>query len=216
MALSGAPVRGNVASPAAERLGAAHAHGTPQSLGRRRERHLGSAPWPHSQSPRSTSACVTAGAALTEGPQPGAAPHAACLQKSPQPRSWPNRDGGDLGEETNGFVPQLRDGFARRLPPLVLPQPRRGSGSAGGGCGRAGRVLRRGRAHGACMRPPAPPPPAALRDVALDVGPALSGRAAAMGANAGGPALPERLRLPVCFLGVFACYFYYGILQESM
>lgn len=66
------------------------------------------------------------------------------------------------------------------------------------------------------MRPPAPPPPAALRDVALDVGPALSGRAAAMGANAGGPALPERLRLPVCFLGVFACYFYYGILQESM
>ncbi|OXB71995.1 UNVERIFIED_CONTAM: hypothetical protein H355_003259 [Colinus virginianus] len=37
-----------------------------------------------------------------------------------------------------------------------------------------------------------------------------------MGANAGGPALPERLRLPVCFLGVFACYFYYGILQESI
>ncbi|NXX28139.1 S35B1 protein, partial [Nicator chloris] len=28
--------------------------------------------------------------------------------------------------------------------------------------------------------------------------------------------LPERLRLPVCFLGVFACYFYYGILQESI
>ncbi|NWH68568.1 S35B1 protein, partial [Geococcyx californianus] len=30
------------------------------------------------------------------------------------------------------------------------------------------------------------------------------------------PSLPERLRLPVCFLGVFACYFYYGILQESI
>ncbi|NXC23738.1 S35B1 protein, partial [Campylorhamphus procurvoides] len=29
-------------------------------------------------------------------------------------------------------------------------------------------------------------------------------------------ALPERLRLPVCCLGVFACYFYYGILQESI
>uniref|UniRef100_A0A8V0ZRC4 Solute carrier family 35 member B1 n=1 Tax=Gallus gallus TaxID=9031 RepID=A0A8V0ZRC4_CHICK len=37
-----------------------------------------------------------------------------------------------------------------------------------------------------------------------------------MGANGGGLALPERLRLPVCFLGVFACYFYYGILQESI
>lgn len=67
------------------------------------------------------------------------------------------------------------------------------------------------------LRPPAPPPPpAALRDVALDVAPALSGRAATMGANGGGLALPERLRLPVCFLGVFACYFYYGILQESI
>ncbi|NXJ98516.1 S35B1 protein, partial [Corythaixoides concolor] len=37
-----------------------------------------------------------------------------------------------------------------------------------------------------------------------------------MGASANGAALPERLRLPVCFLGVFACYFYYGILQESI
>uniref|UniRef100_A0A8C2YGC3 Solute carrier family 35 member B1 n=1 Tax=Coturnix japonica TaxID=93934 RepID=A0A8C2YGC3_COTJA len=35
-----------------------------------------------------------------------------------------------------------------------------------------------------------------------------------MGAN--GTAVPDRLRLPVCFLGVFACYFYYGILQESI
>ncbi|TRZ07973.1 hypothetical protein HGM15179_019135 [Zosterops borbonicus] len=66
-------------------------------------------------------------------------------------------------------------------------------------------------------------PPGAPRDVALEVPPALSGPAAssassaasAMGASAA-PALPERLRLPVCFLGVFACYFYYGILQESI
>ncbi|XP_064329183.1 solute carrier family 35 member B1 [Phalacrocorax carbo] len=66
------------------------------------------------------------------------------------------------------------------------------------------------------MRQPVPPPPAALRDVALELGPALNGRAAAMGASGNGAALPERLRLPVCFLGVFACYFYYGILQESI
>lgn len=26
----------------------------------------------------------------------------------------------------------------------------------------------------------------------------------------------ERVRLAVCFLGVFVCYFYYGILQETM
>ncbi|NXD70391.1 S35B1 protein, partial [Eolophus roseicapillus] len=37
-----------------------------------------------------------------------------------------------------------------------------------------------------------------------------------MGTGAGGVALPERLRLPVCCVGVFACYFYYGILQESI
>ncbi|NWH72706.1 S35B1 protein, partial [Piaya cayana] len=37
-----------------------------------------------------------------------------------------------------------------------------------------------------------------------------------MGGSGASPALPERLRLPVCFLGVFACYFYYGILQESI
>lgn len=62
------------------------------------------------------------------------------------------------------------------------------------------------------MRPPAP-----LRDVRLDVPPAASAAAAAaMGASAAGALTPERLRLPICFLGVFACYFYYGILQESM
>lgn len=58
-------------------------------------------------------------------------------------------------------------------------------------------------------------PPGAPRDVALELPPALSGPAATMGASAAA-GLPERLRLPVCFLGVFACYFYYGILQESM
>lgn len=26
----------------------------------------------------------------------------------------------------------------------------------------------------------------------------------------------ERVRFIVCFLGVFVCYFYYGILQETM
>ncbi|KAG6938326.1 solute carrier family 35 member B1 [Chelydra serpentina] len=68
------------------------------------------------------------------------------------------------------------------------------------------------------MRPPAPQLlPAPLRDVRLEVPPSLSGSgAAAMGASGGGPLLPERLRLPVCFLGVFVCYFYYGILQESI
>lgn len=55
---------------------------------------------------------------------------------------------------------------------------------------------------------------APVRD--LDLAPALSGRTAAMGTAAGRTLLPERLRLPVCFLGVFACYFYYGILQETM
>uniref|UniRef100_F7HPX9 Solute carrier family 35 member B1 n=2 Tax=Macaca TaxID=9539 RepID=F7HPX9_MACMU len=28
--------------------------------------------------------------------------------------------------------------------------------------------------------------------------------------------VPDRLRLPLCFLGVFVCYFYYGILQEKI
>lgn len=208
---------GPTRTAAAEGLRAAHAHSPPESLRRRRERHPGPALRPRSQSPRSTSACITAGAALGGGPQPGAAPRTACPQKCPRPRSWPNRGGSGLGEDGRGFVPRLRDGFARRLAPLALPRPRRGSGSAEGGRGRTGRVLRGGRAQGGRMRPPAPPPPpAALRDVALDVAPALSGRAATMGANGGGLALPERLRLPVCFLGVFACYFYYGILQESM
>ncbi|XP_006889939.1 PREDICTED: solute carrier family 35 member B1-like [Elephantulus edwardii] len=28
--------------------------------------------------------------------------------------------------------------------------------------------------------------------------------------------VPDRLRLPLCFLGIFVCYFYYGILQEKI
>ncbi|XP_069490479.1 solute carrier family 35 member B1 [Ambystoma mexicanum] len=40
----------------------------------------------------------------------------------------------------------------------------------------------------------------------------LEPEAGSMEAAAGG----SRLRLIVCFLGVFACYFYYGILQESI
>ncbi|XP_037005864.1 solute carrier family 35 member B1 isoform X2 [Artibeus jamaicensis] len=28
--------------------------------------------------------------------------------------------------------------------------------------------------------------------------------------------VPDRLRLPLCFFGVFVCYFYYGILQEKI
>uniref|UniRef100_A0A6I8NMP6 Solute carrier family 35 member B1 n=1 Tax=Ornithorhynchus anatinus TaxID=9258 RepID=A0A6I8NMP6_ORNAN len=46
--------------------------------------------------------------------------------------------------------------------------------------------------------------------------------AAAAGGGGGGahpqpqPQLPARLRLPLCFLGVFVCYFYYGILQEKI
>lgn len=41
----------------------------------------------------------------------------------------------------------------------------------------------------------------------------------AAGKGAGKPASPwdsMRVRFIVCFLGVFVCYFYYGILQETM
>ncbi|XP_027761373.1 solute carrier family 35 member B1 [Empidonax traillii] len=50
-------------------------------------------------------------------------------------------------------------------------------------------------------------PPGAGRDVALEL------PEPDMGAT---PAIPERLRLPLCCLGVFACYCCYGILQESI
>lgn len=36
------------------------------------------------------------------------------------------------------------------------------------------------------------------------------------GAGGGGALVPERLRLPMCCLGVFVCYFWYGVLQETM
>lgn len=127
--------------------------------------------------------------------------------------------------ETPGGVPRCSPPRDRPRPaPSASRSPLRPAASPAGRrtvAAEIGRVLTDRWAQVGRMRQPAPPPPppqppSALRDVALDVAPVLSGRAAAMGANANGTALPERLRLPVCFLGVFACYFYYGILQESM
>ena len=68
------------------------------------------------------------------------------------------------------------------------------------------------------MRPLSP-----VGDVRLDLSPPLlpavsgspvgsSGRLMAASSSL----VPDRLRLPLCFLGVFVCYFYYGILQEKM
>ncbi|XP_051496357.1 solute carrier family 35 member B1 isoform X2 [Apus apus] len=96
--------------------------------------------------------------------------------------------------------------------------PNNGPGTSSTAPDPGGRVLDGRWSQSGRMRLPAPPPqpPGALRDAVLELPPALSGRAGAMGASGSGAALPERLRLPVCFLGVFACYFYYGILQESI
>lgn len=94
------------------------------------------------------------------------------------------------------LAPRCPQSFSPVFPSAAGPAAR---GAARGGAGAKGP-----------MRPPGAP-----RDVALELPPALSGPAATMGASAAA-GLPERLRLPVCFLGVFACYFYYGILQESM
>lgn len=56
-----------------------------------------------------------------------------------------------------------------------------------------------------------PPPPLPLPAVSgSPVG--SSGRLMAASSSL----VPDRLRLPLCFLGVFVCYFYYGILQEKM
>ncbi|XP_049716962.1 solute carrier family 35 member B1 isoform X1 [Elephas maximus indicus] len=56
-----------------------------------------------------------------------------------------------------------------------------------------------------------PPPPLALSAVSgAPVG--SSGRLMAASSSL----VPDRLRLPLCFLGVFVCYFYYGILQEKI
>ncbi|XP_005394264.1 PREDICTED: solute carrier family 35 member B1 [Chinchilla lanigera] len=56
-----------------------------------------------------------------------------------------------------------------------------------------------------------PPPPLPLQAVS---GSAVgsSGRLMASSKSL----VPDRLRLPLCFLGVFVCYFYYGILQEKI
>ncbi|XP_032285068.1 solute carrier family 35 member B1 [Halichoerus grypus] len=56
-----------------------------------------------------------------------------------------------------------------------------------------------------------PPPPLPLPAVSgSPVG--SSGRLMAASSSL----VPDRLRLPLCFLGVFVCYFYYGILQEKI
>ncbi|XP_051014321.1 solute carrier family 35 member B1 isoform X1 [Acomys russatus] len=77
------------------------------------------------------------------------------------------------------------------------------------------------RSHAAPMRPL---PPAG--DVRLELSPspplplpALSGSSADSSVRlmaASRSLVPDRLRLPICFLGVFVCYFYYGILQEKI
>ncbi|XP_032831428.2 solute carrier family 35 member B1 [Petromyzon marinus] len=51
--------------------------------------------------------------------------------------------------------------------------------------------------------------------VAFEV-PVEAAAAAAAASAAAGMLRNERLRLGVCFVGVFVCYFYYGILQESI
>uniref|UniRef100_A0ACB8EUR8 Uncharacterized protein n=1 Tax=Sphaerodactylus townsendi TaxID=933632 RepID=A0ACB8EUR8_9SAUR len=76
------------------------------------------------------------------------------------------------------------------------------------------------------MRPPFTSPAAPLRDVCVELPPLRlpgpegapgPGMGTGAGVNGGGNAfLPERLRLPVCCLGVFVCYFWYGVLQESI
>uniref|UniRef100_A0A7N4PIL4 Solute carrier family 35 member B1 n=1 Tax=Sarcophilus harrisii TaxID=9305 RepID=A0A7N4PIL4_SARHA len=58
---------------------------------------------------------------------------------------------------------------------------------------------------------PAPPPPSSLGTLSeARAGPAPRLMAAS------GALVPDRLRLPLCFFGVFICYFYYGILQEKI
>lgn len=77
------------------------------------------------------------------------------------------------------------------------------------------------------MRPPISSPAPPLRDVCVELQPPLrlpvaeavpgTGMGATKGTGGGGAAFfSERLRLPVCCLGVFVCYFWYGVLQETM
>ncbi|TKC50584.1 hypothetical protein EI555_011517 [Monodon monoceros] len=68
------------------------------------------------------------------------------------------------------------------------------------------------------MRPLSP-----VGDVRLDLSPpplpAVSGSPVGSSGRlmaASSSLVPDRLRLPLCFLGVFVCYFYYGILQEKI
>nr|XP_056719310.1 solute carrier family 35 member B1 [Euleptes europaea] len=79
------------------------------------------------------------------------------------------------------------------------------------------------------MRPPFASPAAPPRDVCVELpplrlpgpegapGPVMgAGTGVSGGGGGGGALLPERLRLPVCCLGVFVCYFWYGVLQETI
>lgn len=82
--------------------------------------------------------------------------------------------------------------------------------------------------HGAAasMRPSFPPPSLPVRDECVELsslrvsGPettVLSAMGATGGSGGGGIwFFSERLRLPLCCLGVFVCYFWYGVLQETM
>uniref|UniRef100_A0A670J6Z4 Solute carrier family 35 member B1 n=1 Tax=Podarcis muralis TaxID=64176 RepID=A0A670J6Z4_PODMU len=77
------------------------------------------------------------------------------------------------------------------------------------------------------MRPSFPPPAAPLRDVCVELpalrlpapgtvpGPVM-GVSGGPGGGGGGALFPERFRLPLCCLGVFVCYFWYGVLQETI
>ncbi|XP_058036260.1 solute carrier family 35 member B1 isoform X2 [Ahaetulla prasina] len=76
------------------------------------------------------------------------------------------------------------------------------------------------------MRPSFPPPSLPVRDECVELSPlrvsvpettALSAMGATGGSGGGGIwFFSERLRLPLCCLGVFVCYFWYGVLQETI
>uniref|UniRef100_A0A670Z898 Solute carrier family 35 member B1 n=1 Tax=Pseudonaja textilis TaxID=8673 RepID=A0A670Z898_PSETE len=76
------------------------------------------------------------------------------------------------------------------------------------------------------MRSSFPPPSLPVRDECVELsslrvsGPettALSAMGTAGGSGGGGVwFFSERLRLPLCCLGVFVCYFWYGVLQETI
>ncbi|KAM3822008.1 solute carrier family 35 member B1 isoform 2-T2 [Vipera latastei] len=82
--------------------------------------------------------------------------------------------------------------------------------------------------HGAAasMWPSFPPPSLPVQDECVELSPlrvsghettALSGMGATGGSGGGRTSfVSERLRLPLCCLGVFVCYFWYGVLQETI